>query len=142
MEALILSLLLLTMAIIVIRRGICASNYTIEFYRDIKKQYRWRAIHKNGNIIADCAEGYHNQADCRSSFDAILDSDKNCSHHIEFYQDAKKEIRWRLRHRNSNIVADSGEGYKGQEDCHLAFINWKKALQNRSFRIKFAYGFN
>ena len=31
---------------------------------------------------------------------------------FELYQDQAKEWRWRLVHRNGNIMADSGEGYK------------------------------
>lgn len=31
---------------------------------------------------------------------------------IEYYRDKKFEWRWRLRHRNGRIMADSGEGYK------------------------------
>lgn len=30
---------------------------------------------------------------------------------FELYVDAADEWRWRLRHRNGNIIADSGEGY-------------------------------
>ena len=30
---------------------------------------------------------------------------------FELYKDKKGEFRWRLRHTNGNIIADSGEGY-------------------------------
>jgi uncharacterized protein len=30
---------------------------------------------------------------------------------FELFQDKKGEFRWRLRHSNGNIIADSGEGY-------------------------------
>lgn len=30
---------------------------------------------------------------------------------FELYQDKAGEWRWRLRHENGNIIADSGEGY-------------------------------
>ncbi|HYD67601.1 YegP family protein [Azospirillum sp.] len=38
---------------------------------------------------------------------------------LTFYykKDAKGEWRWRLKHSNGNIIADSGEGYKNKEDC-------------------------
>jgi uncharacterized protein len=29
----------------------------------------------------------------------------------ELYVDKKGEFRWRLRHQNGNVIADSGEGY-------------------------------
>lgn len=31
---------------------------------------------------------------------------------IEIYLDKRKEWRWRARHRNGRILAESGEGYK------------------------------
>lgn len=37
------------------------------------------------------------------------------------YKDAKGEWRWRVTHRNGNIVADSGEGYKKRGDAVRAF---------------------
>ena len=30
---------------------------------------------------------------------------------FELYKDNAGEYRWRLRHQNGNIIADSGEGY-------------------------------
>jgi uncharacterized protein YegP (UPF0339 family) len=30
---------------------------------------------------------------------------------FEVFEDASGEFRWRLRHRNGNILADSGQGY-------------------------------
>ena len=30
---------------------------------------------------------------------------------FEVYKDKANEYRWRLRHQNGNIIADSGEGY-------------------------------
>ena len=36
---------------------------------------------------------------------------------FEIYEDAGGEWRWRLRHRNGNIVADSGEGYASRSNA-------------------------
>ena len=36
---------------------------------------------------------------------------------FELYRDSVGEWRWRLRARNGEVVADSGEGYKRREDC-------------------------
>jgi uncharacterized protein YegP (UPF0339 family) len=36
---------------------------------------------------------------------------------FELYRDAKGEWRWRLRARNGEVVAESGEGYTRREDC-------------------------
>ncbi|MCJ2011312.1 YegP family protein [Methylobacterium sp. J-076] len=36
---------------------------------------------------------------------------------FELYRDAGGQWRWRLRARNGEIVAESGEGYVRREDC-------------------------
>jgi uncharacterized protein YegP (UPF0339 family) len=43
-----------------------------------------------------------------------------------YYQDAKKEWRWHLKAANGRIIADSGEGYKSEQEC-LADIDRVKA---------------
>lgn len=34
---------------------------------------------------------------------------------FELYEDAEDEWRWRLRHENGNIIADSGQGYTSKQ---------------------------
>lgn len=34
---------------------------------------------------------------------------------FELYEDRKGEWRWRLRHDNGRVIADSGEGYGSKE---------------------------
>ena len=36
---------------------------------------------------------------------------------FELYCDKASEWRWRLRHSNGNIIADSGEGYRNKSDA-------------------------
>jgi hypothetical protein len=36
---------------------------------------------------------------------------------FELYQDAGKDWRWRLRHTNGRIIAESGEGYEAKVDA-------------------------
>ncbi|MBN1693275.1 MAG: YegP family protein [Dehalococcoidales bacterium] len=36
---------------------------------------------------------------------------------FELYEDKGGEYRWRLRHQNGQIIADSGEGYVNKEDA-------------------------
>jgi uncharacterized protein YegP (UPF0339 family) len=36
---------------------------------------------------------------------------------FQIYRDGKQEYRWRLRARNSKIIADCGEGYVHKADC-------------------------
>jgi uncharacterized protein YegP (UPF0339 family) len=42
------------------------------------------------------------------------------------YQDTIKEWRWRLKAKNGQIIATSGEGYKNHSDCR-AMIDKIKA---------------
>lgn len=35
-----------------------ARQHTLEVYEDTAGEFRWRYVHRNGNIIADSAEGY------------------------------------------------------------------------------------
>lgn len=39
----------------------------IQFYRDNRKEWRWRIIAVNGKIMADSSEGYKRLSDCRKS---------------------------------------------------------------------------
>lgn len=34
---------------------------------------------------------------------------------FELYEDTEEKYRWRLRHENGNIIADSGEGYASKQ---------------------------
>ena len=47
-------------------------QYTIEFYSTKKplrrRQYHWRIMHSNGNIIARSSEGYNNRLDRDMTF--------------------------------------------------------------------------
>ncbi|MFB6302378.1 MAG: YegP family protein [Haloferacaceae archaeon] len=39
---------------------------------------------------------------------------------LEVFEDAAGEYRWRLRHRNGNTLADSGEGYASKSGARDA----------------------
>ena len=36
---------------------------TIQVYQDKAKEWRWRLVHTNGNILANSSEGYANKGD-------------------------------------------------------------------------------
>ncbi len=42
------------------------------------------------------------------------DSESDAAATFELYRDRADEWRWRLRHRNGNIIADGGEGYSSK----------------------------
>jgi uncharacterized protein YegP (UPF0339 family) len=44
---------------------------------------------------------------------------------FELYRDKADEWRWRLKHRNGNILATSSEGYKAKADAMRSIENVK-----------------
>lgn len=48
---------------------------------------------------------------------------------FELYRDAGAEWRWRLRHQNGQVLAESGEGYKRREDCEHGIALVKQSTQ-------------
>ncbi len=96
------------------------SKATFELYEDKAGEHRWRLRHDNGNVIADSGEGYSSKSSARDAIERVqgyapdadvLDIEQAA---FELYEDKAGEYRWRLRHRNGNIVADSGEGYSSR----------------------------
>jgi uncharacterized protein YegP (UPF0339 family) len=93
------------------------SQGTFDVYEDAAGEYRWRLVHRNGNIIADSGEGYTDQDEAEDAVERVqgyvgeadyLRIDPTA---FEVYRDAADEWRWRLLHRNGEILADCGEGY-------------------------------
>ncbi|MDS0260401.1 DUF1508 domain-containing protein [Haloarcula sp. S1CR25-12] len=83
-----------------------------EVYADKAGRYRWRLLHKNGEILGDSGEGYDTRAAARRAADEVrsVAPDATVGDGFEVYEDAGGEFRWRLRN-DEGIVADSGEGY-------------------------------
>ena len=46
---------------------------------------------------------------------------------FEIYREANGDWRWRLRHQNGNVIADSSEGYRRREDCERGIAIVKEA---------------
>lgn len=44
----------------------------LEVYRDKGRQWRWRLVATNGNIIANSGEGYKNKCDCTNMVEGIV----------------------------------------------------------------------
>lgn len=49
---------------------------------------------------------------------------------FELYEDNAGEWRWRLRHRNGNIIADSGEGYSTKANAKNGIESVKRNAPN------------
>ena len=105
---------------------------TFELYEDKAGAYRWRLRHANGNIIADSGEGYAAKSGAKDAIERVRgyapDADvlEVGSAAFEIYEDTADEWRWRLRHRNGNIIADSGEGYASRSNAVEAVTSVKR----------------
>lgn len=69
----------------------------VQFYQTKRSifrapEWRWRAIHKNGNIMADSAEGYVNKADCERAFVTVrtLLPTAKVKHHAPTYRSPRQ----------------------------------------------------
>jgi len=93
------------------------SQGTFDVYEDAAGEYRWRLVHRNGNIIADSGEGYTDQDEAEEAVERVQGYVGEAGYlridpaAFEVYRDAADEWRWRLLHRNGEILADCGEGY-------------------------------
>lgn len=85
-----------------------------DVYRDEAGEWRWRLIHKNGNILADGGEGYSSRSSVRRAVDSLMNDVEAME--TEVYEDKAGEHRWRMK-RNGEIVADSGEGYSSEGEA-------------------------
>jgi uncharacterized protein YegP (UPF0339 family) len=93
---------------------------SFEIYRDNAGEWRWRFVHKNGNILAAASEGYSRRRDAKRSIERIRDTVADADEDFEIYEDNRGEYRWRLRAGNNEIVATSGEGYTERSEAQNA----------------------
>ncbi|MFC7058010.1 YegP family protein [Halovenus salina] len=94
-----------------------------ELYRDSAGQYRWRLLHKNGNILADSGQGYASRQKARQGIDSVQSNVGDDSKaEFETYEDNGGDYRWRLVHNNGNIIADGGEGYASKSGAEDAVV--------------------
>jgi uncharacterized protein YegP (UPF0339 family) len=42
-----------------------------ELYRDKGGKWRWRFVHRNGNILADSGEGYSRKKDAKAGIESV-----------------------------------------------------------------------
>lgn len=47
---------------------------TFELYTDKGGKFRWRLRHENGNIIADCGEGYSSKANALNGIESVKEN--------------------------------------------------------------------
>ena len=89
-----------------------------ELYVDNAEEWRWRLVHRNGNILADSGEGYSRRHDASRAVDRLRETVDDLEFNI--YEDSAGEFRWRLQSDNGTILADSGEGYSSRSEANKA----------------------
>lgn len=119
------------------------------YYQDTKKEWRWKLLDGNHEIVADSAEGYNAKSDCEKSAElfkalgptaperkAIADDAKGEGPEWEYYEDRAAEWRWRFQARNNKIIADSAEGYATESGVKRAIANVKALLTELAAKDK------
>ena len=111
---------------------VVASKARFDVYEDAGGKYRWRLVHRNGNVIADSGEGYASRQKAEQGLESVrrnapgaytVDESKDeeapeeggSKATFELFEDAEDRWRWRLRHDNGNVIADSGQGYASKQ---------------------------
>jgi uncharacterized protein YegP (UPF0339 family) len=111
-------------------------NADFEVYKDAGGEYRWRLRHANGEIIADGGEGYASKGNAADAVERVRTYAPDAPHldigtaAFEIYEDNAEEWRWRLRSRNGNGLADSGQGYPSRRDAETAVVRLKRHAPN------------
>jgi len=82
----------------------------------------------NGQVIATSGQGYKDKRDCKNAIDRIKKDAKKLK--FETYDDAKGEVRWRLKSTNGQIIATSGQGYKDKRDSENAISVIKNGAES------------
>jgi uncharacterized protein YegP (UPF0339 family) len=116
-----------------IRDGLGEMNF--EVYEDTAEEHRWRLTSGN-DIVADSGEGYASRDGAEDAVERVREYAPEADlleigqAAFEVYEDAGGEFRWRLRHRNGNILADCGEGYTDRTSVLDAIESVKRDAPN------------
>jgi uncharacterized protein YegP (UPF0339 family) len=150
-------------------RALRSSQARFELYQDKGGKYRWRLRHRNGNVIADSAQGYSSKQKAQQGLHSVqrnalgagifhfeaeaddIDADVvtdaadvdaeaetpvqvvESRADFELYEDNGGKWRWRLRHDNGNIIADSGEGYSSKQKARQGMASVRNNVQQADY---------
>jgi uncharacterized protein YegP (UPF0339 family) len=103
---------------------------------DAGDEYRWHLESANGRLMADSGEGYADRGGAEDAVErfetyaseaSVLDVGRAA---FELFEDSAGDARWRLRHRNGNILADSGQGYADRTRAREGIESVKRHAPN------------
>jgi uncharacterized protein YegP (UPF0339 family) len=100
-------------------------KFKFEVYKDKAGEFRWRLKAANGAILATAGQSYKAKADAQHGIELVQKSGTDDKLKYEFYEDTKKEHRWRLKAANGQVVASSSDGYKTMANAEKAVENIK-----------------
>lgn len=109
----------------------------IEVYEDEAGEFRWR-FGDDDRVIAD-SSGYASRDGAEQAVERLrtfmpeadlIDVGQAA---FEIYVDKGEEHRWRLRHRNGNVLASSGEGYASRSGVWRAIKSVKRNAPDAAF---------
>nr|WP_158601113.1 HVO_2922 family protein [Haloplanus aerogenes] len=114
-----------------VRRYVGPADYlhpdptAIEVYRDVAGGWRWRLVHRNGNVLASSGEGYASRSGVRRVIDSLREDIGDAE--IEVYEDESGGFRWRLAGGDTRIKADSS-GYESHDGATDAVERLRRFL--------------
>jgi len=129
-----------------------ASKATFDLYEDNAEEWRWRLVHDNGNIIADSSQGYASKQKAEQGLESVrtnapgahvVDTSKDDQPEeddgaskatFELFADRGGKWRWRLRHDNGDIIADSGQGYASKQKATQGLRSVKTNVRGAAVR--------
>lgn len=92
-----------------------AEKMTFEVYADAKDEFRWRLLDGDGKNVATSGQGYSRKADCTKMVENLKSG--LSKYKIEYYEDAKKNTRFKMMARNGNQVGASTGSYKTKAEA-------------------------
>ena len=117
------------------------SQGTFEVFEDAAGEFRWRLVHDNGEIVADSGEGYADEDGATEAVERVQGHVGNAEYlradptAFEVYEDAGGKWRWRLLHRNGNIIGDSGEGYASRSGARDGIERVRETVGADAFEV-------
>jgi len=112
-----------------------ADALKFEVYQDAKKEYRWRLKTADDKVLATPGQGYQSKRYCEEAVEKFKNNVSSDKVKIEYYEDNKKQSRWRMIASNGQTVASSATGYATKDECMKAFDLIKREAKNAKVEV-------